>query len=243
VSIDLIPLSLKEVTRYIRMIAILLQLTNKETSRLLSLGSRICTIWNKSGVKFTIQYLSEASRLVGISLAGIKVPNTSIWVSRYKNGYPKVLGLDLYRDLCDMKCRLDSGLGPTPMQRGIITVLFIFRAMGLKNHIPNFKTLTSPFIGKSTTLDKDLILTSLSDMGAFDFFNKKLKKPVFFWSNKSGVNASFAFLSVGMDLIAIMRKPSIWLSMFKYSILSKYYTYAFLFLSLSILFLPFALLW
>jgi len=243
VGIDLIPLSLKEVSRYIRMIAILLQLTNKETSRLLSLGMRICTIWNKSGVKFTIQYLSEASRLVGISLAGIKVPNTSIWVSRYKNGYPKVLGLELYRDLCSLKWNLDNGISPSPMHRGIISVLFIFRAMGLKEHIPNFKTLTSPFIGKSQTLDKDIILTSLSDMGALDFFKKKLRKPIFFWSNKAGVNASFAFLSIGMDLIAIMRKPRVWLSMFKYSIHSSFYLYAFLFLSLSILFIPFALIW
>jgi hypothetical protein len=79
-----------------------------------------------------------------------------------------------------MKCRLDKGLDPTPMHRGIISVLFIFRAMGLKEHIPNFKTLTSPFIGKAETLDWDLILTSLSDMGALDFFKKKLRKPVFF---------------------------------------------------------------
>jgi hypothetical protein len=91
-----------------------------------------------------------------------------------------VLGLDLYHDLNEMKSRLEKGLGPTPMHRGIISVLFIFRAMGLKEHIPNFKTLTSPFIGKSESLDMDLILTSLSDMGALDFFNKKLGKPIFF---------------------------------------------------------------
>jgi hypothetical protein len=79
-----------------------------------------------------------------------------------------------------MKCRLENGLAPTPMHRGIISVLFIFRAMGLKEHIPNFKTLTSPFIGKAETLEMDLIRTALNDMGALDFFNKKLRKPIFF---------------------------------------------------------------
>jgi len=79
-----------------------------------------------------------------------------------------------------MKYRLDNGKNPLPLHRGIISVLFIFRAMGLKKHIPNFGTLTSPFIGKSSTLDKDLILTALSDMGALDFFKKELRKPIFF---------------------------------------------------------------
>lgn len=40
-GLDLKPLDLKEVPRYLRMIAILLQLTNKQTSEVLSLGSRI----------------------------------------------------------------------------------------------------------------------------------------------------------------------------------------------------------
>jgi hypothetical protein len=44
VGLELKPLSLQEVSRYIRMIAILLQLTNKETSRLLVLGGRIVAI-------------------------------------------------------------------------------------------------------------------------------------------------------------------------------------------------------
>lgn len=37
---DLLPLNLKEVPRYLRMIAILLQLTNSQTSELLRLGLR-----------------------------------------------------------------------------------------------------------------------------------------------------------------------------------------------------------
>lgn len=40
-GLDLKPLDLKEAPRYLRMIAILLQLTNKQTSEILSLGSRI----------------------------------------------------------------------------------------------------------------------------------------------------------------------------------------------------------
>jgi len=67
------------------------------------------------------------------------------------------------------------------MHRGIISVLAIFRAMGLKDHIPNFKTLTDPFIGQSDSLDYEKISMALSDMGALDYFLKNnLKKPIFF---------------------------------------------------------------
>jgi len=52
--------------------------------------------------------------------------------------------------------------------------------MSPKEHIPNFGTLTEPFKGQSESLDKDLILTALSDLGALNFFKKGLRKPEFF---------------------------------------------------------------
>jgi hypothetical protein len=94
-GLDLKPMDLKEVPRYIMMIAILLQLSNAQTNELLSLGNRIVQLWSKSGVKFTIQYLSEAFRMVGNFIAGRGVPNDQQWISHYKNGLPKILGLEM----------------------------------------------------------------------------------------------------------------------------------------------------
>jgi len=70
IKVDLKPLDLKEISRYITAIAILLQLSNKELSFLLSIGNRISELWIKSGVTFTIQYLTECLRLVGNFIAG-----------------------------------------------------------------------------------------------------------------------------------------------------------------------------
>jgi hypothetical protein len=179
VGLDLKPLTLKELPRYILMIAILLQLTNSQTKELLSLGSRIEHLWIKSGVLFTIQYLSECFRMVGNFIAGRGVPNHKSWVSHYKNGLPKILGLKLSHEIEKMKILINLDEKPRPFDRAIITVLSIFRTLSPKKWIPNFKTLTDPFIGESQTFNKEDIKRALKSMGAFEF-NFKLSKPTFF---------------------------------------------------------------
>lgn len=68
-------MNLKETSRYVRVIAILLQLSNGQTSSLLELMSRFTVIWSKSGVLFTIQYAQETFRMVGNFLSGQGVGN------------------------------------------------------------------------------------------------------------------------------------------------------------------------
>jgi hypothetical protein len=74
-SLELKSMTLKETSRYVRVIAILLQLSNGQTSSLLELMSRFTVIWNKSGVLFTIQYAQETFRMVGNFLSGQGVGN------------------------------------------------------------------------------------------------------------------------------------------------------------------------
>jgi hypothetical protein len=70
-------MDLKETSRYVSVIAILLQLSNGQSASLYELMSRFTIIWNKSGVMFTIQYAQEVYRLVGNFLSGQGVINTS----------------------------------------------------------------------------------------------------------------------------------------------------------------------
>lgn len=224
------------------MIAILLQLSNSQTKELLSLGIRIVQLWNKSGVLFTIQYLSEAFRMVGNFIAGRGVLNDRQWVSRYKNGLPKILGLELSHWIEKTKVLVDKGEDPLPKGRALISVLSLFRALSPKNWIPNFKTLTDPFKGEKDTFRKEAIKLALESMGATDFFKRKLSKPIFFWSNKAGVNARFSYLSSGLDLVALMRNPRIWSGHVSFAYHHSFYWYLLTFLVLSFLFLPF-LLW
>lgn len=237
-GLDLKPLTLKELPRYIHMVAILLQLTNSQTKELLSLGCRIEQLWIKSGVKFTIQYLSEAFRMVGNFIAGRGVPNHKSWVSHYKNGLPKILGLELSHQIEKMKILINSNEQPRPFDRAIITVLSCFRTLSPKLWIPNFKTLTDPFIGESESFSKEDIVKALRSMGAFEF-DFKLKSPIFFWSNKSGVNARYSYLSSGLDLVALMRSPRIWFGHVQFAYHFGFYWYLFVFITLSILFTPF----
>lgn len=242
-GLELKPMGLQEYFRYIRLIAILLQLTNDQSSKLFELGERLKQLWNKSGVLFLIQYLSECLRMVGNFLAGKGSYNKSIWVKHYKNGLPKILGLELKHSLENLKYSLENDISPLPMHRAIISVLSSFRALSPLKWIPKFSTVTDPFKGISESLDSSTIKKALKAMGAIDFFNnKKLNTPIFFWSSKSGVNARFAYLSAGLDLIAIMRNPRIWLGHLKFAYHFSFFHYMIVFLILSLLFIPF-LLW
>jgi len=111
--------------------------------------------------------------------------------------------------------------------------------MSPKVHIPKFSTITDPFKGQCDTLPMDEIREALDSLGALTFFrNRKLKSPTFFLSYKGGANSSVAFLSVGLDLIALMRNPSIWFNMVRFSLFHRFYYFTFVLVVLSTLLLP-----
>jgi len=121
---------------------------------------------------------------------------------------------------------LDKSVSPTPYIRALISTFSIFRALSPKDHIPNFGTVIDPFNGQSPTLGKELIRRALKSLDAFTYFeNRKLESPKFFMSTKGGVNANIAYLSIGLDLIALMRNPTIYVSVFKYAFRLRYFHY------------------
>jgi len=147
----------------------------------------------------------------------------------------KLLFESLVRDL-------ERGLQPSAFIRALISTFSIFRALSPKDHIPNFETVTGQFKGLSPTLDKDLIRSALKSLDAFTYFeNKRLKSPIFFMSTKGGVNANIAYLSIGLDLIALMRNPSIYVSVFKYAFRLRYFHYISVLILVTIICLPFIL--
>lgn len=134
---------------------------------------------------------------------------------------------------------LEKGLQPTPYIRALISVFSIFRALSPKDHIPNFNTVTDPFMGLSPTLEKGMIHKALKSLDAFTYFEqKRLKSPMFFMSTKGGVNANIAYLSIGLDLIALMRNPSIYVSVFRYALKLNYFHYLSVLILGSIICLP-----
>lgn len=117
--------------------------------------------------------------------------------------------------------------------RAIITLISLFRVQ-CPEHELKFGTVTDPWKGTGTLSDTE-IRRSLT---AMNLGNLKLRSPKFIWSNKSGVNARFAFLSVGLDLIALISNPKIWIGIIKYCIQVRYIIFPIIFILLSILMLP-----
>lgn len=88
--------------------------------------------------------------------------------------------------------------------RAIISLISLFRVQ-CPEHVLKFNTVTDPWKGTGSLTDLE-IQRALAAMNLGKF---KLKSPKFIWSNKSGVNARFAFLSVGLDLLALISNPKI----------------------------------
>jgi hypothetical protein len=168
------------------------------------------------------------------------VHNNKTWVSHYKDGLPRIIGNAGRLELESVKQALNSGLQASPFSRALISLISIFRAMSPKDHIPKFGTITDPFNGVSETLPQELVKEAIDSLvkSCGSRLPWKLRSPTFFLSTKSGVNANVAYLSVGLDLLAIMRNPSIWFNMLLYAMLHRYRFFIFIFIFMSILCLP-----
>nr|UPW42085.1 MAG: putative RNA dependent RNA polymerase [Guangdong mito-like virus 9] len=218
-----------------RLISCLLKLTNAQTSFLYKIVDTYSNLWKKSGTKFLISYSTEVLRLVGNFISGSKVLNNrNVYVAKYKNGLPKILGLKgkyLFEHLLD---DLENSRPVAPFYRAFISLLAFFRACSPEHEI-KFNTVTAPFNGISESIKPEIILKGIESLGVPKL---KLRRPRLFWSTKTGVNAKFAFLSSGLDLLALMRNPRIWLNIIIFAYNCSFYRYIFIYLTYSILLLP-----
>lgn len=232
-ALELKPLGKKEIPRYISIISILFQLPSNEERILYNFMEHFLKTWNKSGIKFAIQYYSECFRLIGIYLAGEGSYNNSTWVKHYDNGIPKCIGYKGKILIEELLASLILKEPVKPIHRALISIMAVFRACSPKHEI-KFKTVTDPFKGVSQTLDPYMLKLAIRHLGV----RISQQPPKFFWSSKTGVNAQFAFISAGLDLLAIIRTPKVWVSIVLYSFKCKFYKYLFIFILNSIILLP-----
>lgn len=213
----------KELIRYINFLANFLNLTSAERTILLDIIEKFCLIWNKSGTKFAIQYLSECFRYVIEFLNNRGIITDKVRVAKYKNGLPKLLSPRAIQLLCRFRLELDSRDTPRILLLGkvILTVLATFRAMS-PEHVIKFDSVVNPFTGDIKTLKQELLAKSLKTINGF---NKplKVKSPKFIWSPKAGVNAQYAWLSISLDLVALISNPEIWFAHLSYMLKMRYY--------------------
>jgi hypothetical protein len=228
----------KEIKNIITFCSKLFGCSSKETGMLLALGGRVELIWTKSGVKFTITYLAECLRIIYDLVSGMPIKDHKTWVSRYSNGVPRLFGMEgrrVFDILIREKSPKNVELPILRVCRLLLSLCSVFRAMS-PEHVIKLGSITDPWIGNDYLDDKH-VKKALSNMGMYGL-RTRVKSPSFLWSNKSGVNARYAFLSSGLDLLAMMDRPSIWLSYLRYCIRMRYYLWTIIFLLYSIALLP-----
>lgn len=204
-------MSVKEIKRVFHFCSIMFKVTNKEMGFLLRLADRIISLQTKSGWKFTITYLAECLRIVFDLLSENPLKDGKTWVSVYANGVPKFFGMEgrsVFGSLITLKKsgqEVESDV--LRISRLLITLCAIFRGMSFE-HVIKFTSVTAPWAGTGYLPD-EMIKPALKNIG-FSNLRQRVKSPSFLWSNKSGVNARYAFLSSGLDLLAMMDRPTIW---------------------------------
>jgi hypothetical protein len=216
----------REHSRMLRIISLLFNLDKSTTRKLHKVLDDFMSILSESGTKFLAQYWSECFRLIGQFISGTKISNNKTWVKVYKNGLPKILGNDFKQFIENQVKILDSmkltemqgntqNQNISPLFRAIITLFAWNRGIGVKHEI-RFDSVTNPHSGLRLSLDLDIIKESLAKL-SLDNCNlvKRLSKPTFFISNKSGTNSKLAFLSFGLDTVGFIRNPKVLLAYIK----------------------------
>jgi len=138
-----------------------------------------------------------------------------------------------------LKRDLDKGIKPSPFIRALISAFSIFRSMSPQYWNPKFSTVTDPFTGVSERFEPGLLEKGLKSLNAISYFKgRRLSKPVFLLSTKGGVNANIAYLGMGLDLIALLRNPSVYIGIVRFAFFHRYYHYLGVLLLCSILVFP-----
>jgi hypothetical protein len=240
---DLKPSGPRDLKRMGYVLVSILGLSSRESNFLFEMIESMIVMFQKSGVKHTIAYYSEVLRLIFEYLSGRGMRQHKTWVKVFGSGLPKCIGITNAVYIMNNRDLLVSNHPSVLEQRGflilraVISVVAMFRSMSPK-HVIKFDSVTSPFTGKGTIVDND-IKGALRSLGLSKL---KTHQPKFFWSNKAGVNAQFAFMSIGLDMLGLLASPRVFLSHIVYSIRMGYIPYLIVFVSIGFFCLPFLLL-
>jgi hypothetical protein len=236
---DLKPASIKELPRMVSVLKSILGLTTKESQILYEIIGHMTRLIQKSGVKHTIAYYSEVLRLCFEYLSGREMRNTKTWVKTWRSGLPKVIGSHIRDFIIVERDNLISNHPSLMTDRGflilraVISCVAMFRSLSPK-HVIKFDSVTAPYTGTGD-LSPNEIKGALRSLG---ITRLKVGSPRFFWSNKAGVNAQYAFISIGLDFLGLLGHPKVYFSHIIYSIRMGYVMYLIVFLLMTLWSLP-----
>jgi len=167
--------------------------------------ARISALVKQSGWTFTFNYLKEVVRVLVRLLAGNEVvKSTKVFVKTDKQGFPVIIPKDL-RDVI-----LLNEVRPhirKKMIGALLTILSLYRVFPTKVN-PSTSTITEPFNGLSKSLDSDLLIKSLKELGLYKSY-KKNNRCRLYWSEAAGPNSAIAGFGSINDALALLHTPSI----------------------------------
>lgn len=229
-----------ELTRYILLVSYILGVPSHVRSTFVSFGSVISEFWKKSGTINSTKYWAEVYRLALVYLSNERTRDLKTWVAiTRKSGLPKALPSSMRMMLAHLK---HGGHSPEIVNiiRALFTVLAFFRGIS-GHHKPKYASITDSFSGKSSTLPLDLLRRAVRSLGIKKF--RGFKSTKFFIPQRAGANANLVIVSIGLDLLAMMDNPSIWLSYVRWCFKYQQFSLLFYFLFFSTLLIPFYVLY
>jgi len=221
----------RELNRLILLVSYLLGIQASFRSVFISFGNTISEFWKNSGVINSTKYWAEVYRLTLVYLSNEKTRDLKTWVSISKSGIPRALPKKI-RDLVVLLKHGKEDDNIINIIRAFFSILTFFRGIS-GFHKPKFGSITDPFKGKSNTLDIGLILQSIRNLRIKPL--KSFKTPKFFIPSKAGANSSLVLTSIGLDLLAMMDNPSIWLCYVRWCYKYKFHSLLFTFVFFSLL--------
>lgn len=228
-----------ELTRYVLLVSYILGVSSHVRSTFVSLGSVISEFWKKSGTINATKYWAEVYRLTLVYLSNERTRDLKTWVALTRSGLPKALPSSLRMILVSLK-QGNSAPDVINIVRALFTVLCFFRGIS-GHHTPKYGSITDPFSGKSSTLPLDLLQSAVRSLGIKRFSGFRSTK--YFIPQRAGANANLVIVSIGLDLLAMMDRPSIWLSYVRWCIKYQQIMLLFYFIAFSFILSPFYILY
>jgi len=194
--------------------------------------SRLTFLWKKSGKKFLVLYLKECTaHVIAYLNHTTRQPKAdSIGVRLSRAGLPTVIPGPLRFAI--MQFRLLGGLKDGLVTRSVLTVLSYYRVINFVAK-PSLATVTAPFTGVSPLLDV-IELEKVVNLFAIP----RLRGLTWFISESAGPNGPRATWWSGVDCLAFLKHPRLWMNWVCFAFISGHYAPLAWFLLIQLISIP-----
>jgi hypothetical protein len=230
-------LKVKALRRFFLTVLTFCNITGKNKKIILSLIPIIQRHWKSSGVIWITKYYGEVFRLILSYLNGKVLIDNTYWVKKTRSHLPTILPLEVRNMFVNFKhSNVEIQKEYLQLVKCILSCLNFYRACS-GHHKVKLNSITDLHKGVIKSLDFKTLAFVRKAMGIPKF--KGLPSPTYFIPSKAGVNANIVYASIGYDFIALMLRPSIFVSHLKWCIHFRYYFHLCLMVYLMILlFIP-----